>query len=177
MRVVMLTGPLGVGKSSAIEGLSRVYQGVKNAQLDADYVAMTRPGGIDRGRLDMVEANIMACARNFRDWGAEILFTCWLFESQRRLNRFTYRMRTEGMPVCTVALTGSLEVLCERIAHRERPFVFSDANKHWLEVLNQRTRQLRGVHHVDTTHRQRHEVVDCIAAAVENWDGLALARQ
>lgn len=166
MRFVLVTGALGAGKTRVIHGIGRCFT-ENNAVLDGDALSMTRPGGTDRDRLDLVEANLVACAENFAAWGAEYLFAAWVIEDEERLRRLADTVCARGWTFQAIALTASHEKLLERLhARRDQPFEASDENVRWLTRLNGRIGKLPMCAQIDTTALSEARVIYEAAAAV-----------
>jgi len=177
MQVVLITGPLGVGKSTLLHELGRRFHEAPHALLDGDAVSFVSPGGLDPRRLDLVENNIASCLFNYREWGAAYVFTSWVFEHQWRLDRFAQRLRRNGMGVFTIALHAAPKVLSERLNGRAIPFASNQEDRAWVNGINARTVLFRNCLHVDTSRRSVHEVADEVAGAVRRWRPYLYAHQ
>lgn len=166
MRFVLVTGPLGVGKTTVCKQLAMRYA-EQNALLDGDDLGMTRPGGLTGKRLDLVERNLLTCAANFREWGAQYVFCSWVIANQFRLNRFQRRVIAAGFDFTCFALTAHDEVLFQRIEGRpEMRFIPSLENKAWLGDLNARVGRLRGCMQINTTGLDLFTVVDRVCSGL-----------
>jgi len=151
MLFVMITGPLGVGKSTLAHGLSRATD-EKSAVVDGDHLAMTWPGGAERARLDLVENNLLSCAKNFHDWGAVYVFASWVFESERRYNLFAEQVRRRNWEFLGIGLHADDDVLLRRLlARKNQPFAPSPDNIDWIKRLNKRTRSFSNCRQIDTS--------------------------
>jgi dephospho-CoA kinase len=177
MRVVLVTGPLGVGKTTLIEGLGRAYARRKAAVLDGDALSMTFPGGMGNSRLDLVEENLLSCAMNFRDWGAEYLFTAWIFARQNRLDHFVDRLVAQDMPVMVVSLCVSPAARDARLAARDRAHNFDPATQEWLRLLQESTMRLKTDLQIDTSGLTAYEVMNRVTERLHRWDALVPAHQ
>lgn len=170
MRVVLVTGPLGVGKSTLIEGLGRIYSRRKAAVLDGDALSMTYPGGTSTGRLNLVEENLFSCAQNFRDWGAEYLFMAWIFARQGRLDHFVDRLVEQDIGVMVVSLCASTKARDDRLQKRDRAHNFDPDTQRWLELLHESTLKLKTDMLIDTSHMNAYEVMNHVADRLARWE-------
>ena len=167
LRMVMLIGAPGVGKSTVAEALSRQCP-LQNVVLDGDALAQTMPGGMDRKRLDLVERNLLHCAEGYRIWGAQYCFSTWVVAHQQRLDMLGKRMRAKGIHLRVIALDAPVGVLVDRIMARPQPrFSPTDENLDYLASLGKR---IRGLHHceiVDTTGKHFSSVANDIATRLK----------
>ncbi len=168
---------MGVGKTTLIDGLARALSSKKTALLDGDAISLTYPGGAAADRLALVEDNLISCAENFRDWGADYLCTCWIFLAQRRLDHVVRRLEAKGIPALTVALYARPEQCAQRLAARTRPHTFDAAARRWLEEVADATVRLHTDVTLDTTTMSQYDVVSVLARHVRQWDALAWAQQ
>ena len=167
LRMVMLIGAPGVGKSTVAEALARQCP-LQNVVLDGDSLAQTWPGGIDRKRLDLVERNLIACAEGYRIWGAQYCFATWVVAHQQRLDMLGKRMRAKGIHLRVVALDAPASVLVDRMMARPQTrFSPTDENIDYLSSLSKRIRSLHHCELVDTTGKHFSSVANDIAARVK----------
>jgi predicted kinase len=173
MHAVLILGAPGVGKTTLVEGLSRVCPR-KNAFIDADHVAYTNTGGTDKDRLDLIENNLFHCIRGFKNWGARYVFCAWITEHQHRLDAFVRRLASEGVYARTIVLTAPCDETVERIRKRRPPrFDFKPESVAHLKSLSTRLNQLTACTHVDTAGNTPHEVLNQtrrIVSTKEYWE-------
>lgn len=167
LRMVMLIGAPGVGKSTVAEALARQCP-LQNVVLEGDALAQTWPGGMDRKRLDLVERNLIACAEGYRIWGAQYCFATWIVAHQQRLDMLGKRMRAKGIHLRVIALDAPVPVLADRIMNRPQPrFSTTEDNLVYLESLRKRIRSLHHCELIDTTGKHFTSVASDIAARVK----------
>lgn len=119
--VLLITGPVGVGKSSALGELEDLLQaaGMRFAAVELDALSYCHPPapGDDRFRTDLTFRNLAALWRNFRAAGAERLVLSRVVESREELAR--YRKAVPGAEITVVRLRASVATLRQRVARRE----------------------------------------------------------
>lgn len=170
MRMVLLIGPPGVGKSTVASYLSRQCP-FQNVMLDGDDLAMTNPGGTDRKRLDLIERNIVHCAEGYRLWGAEYCFCSWIVAHQHRLDVLEKRLRAKGIHLRSIALDAPVNMLVDRMMHRPQPrFAPTESNLDYLNGLRKRIRGLARCEILDTTGRHFTAVAQDAAGRIKRPD-------
>jgi predicted kinase len=167
LRMVMLIGPPGVGKTTVAESLSRQCP-LQNVVLDGDSLAHTWPGGMDRKRLDLIERNLLHCAEGYRIWGAQYCFCSWVVAHQQRLDMLGRRMRAKGIHLRVIALDAPVGILVDRMMARPQPrFAPTDENIDYLSSLSKRIRNLHHCELVDTTGKHFSSVANDIAERIK----------
>ena len=118
--VLLVTGPVGAGKTSVIEEIfdQLAARGVAHAVVDVDAVAMCWPSGAgDRFNQRMAIRNLAAVWRNYAAGGADRLVLARVLESRAELE--DYRAAIPGADIRVCRLAASLPALRERVARRE----------------------------------------------------------
>ena len=119
--VILITGPVGVGKSSVLGEIQGLLKGagMRFATVDLDALSYCYPPtrGDDRFRTKLTFRNLAAVWRNFRAAGAERLVLAQVLESRAELVR--YRRAVPGAEMTVVRLRASVPTLRERIDRRE----------------------------------------------------------
>ena len=167
MKVILLTGAPGVGKSTLLPLLGEALP-APAAFLDGDAVGCTRPTERTLERLNLIQDNIVACARNFARWGATHLIAGYVLPSQERLERLRGLLRTDGFPVLAVALVADDEALVRRCRGQcDRPAWRHAEDEYIAESLgcNAGVKSLANVLTIDTTGMSPDDVVRTIAQA------------
>lgn len=119
--VLLITGPVGVGKSSVLGEMEDLLQaaGMRFAAVELDALSYCHPPAPDddRFRTDLTFRNLAAIWRNFRAAGAERLILARVLESRDELAR--YRKAVPGADITVVRLHARVPTLRRRVARRE----------------------------------------------------------
>lgn len=119
--VMLVTGPVGVGKTSVAGEVSAVLEQarVPHAFVDVDSLRWSYPSPPDdRFRTRLAMRNLAAVWANFRSAGAERLVLADVVEARAELDR--YRAAVPGARIIVVRLRAAVETLAARVAGRER---------------------------------------------------------
>ena len=125
--VLVITGPVGVGKSTVSQAVSDVLDeaGLPHGVVELDCLRHCHPSPPgDRFQMALGFRNLAAVAANYRAAGAEGLVLVDIVEA--RAQRCDYRKAIPGAEVRLVGLLGSLATIESRLAGRE-----SGANLEW----------------------------------------------
>jgi hypothetical protein len=118
--VLIITGPLGVGKSTVLDEVAERLRAasVPFAAVDLDALSWAYPPapGDDEYRSSLMFRNLASVWTNFRSAGAERLVCARVVESREELER--YRAAIPGAVITVARLRASSEVLQARLAHR-----------------------------------------------------------
>ena len=135
--VLLLTGPIGVGKSALLHeaDLLLITAGALHATLELEEVAHCWPDEMKNDRAELVYRNLAAVWSNFAAAGASRLLVAGLVEKRSEL-----RLLSEAVPgaaVTVVRLQAPLSVLEQRIRLREpgSPEAEIDGARWWAEHL------------------------------------------
>jgi chloramphenicol 3-O-phosphotransferase len=158
--VLLITGPVGVGKSTiAAQSADLLRQGnVPHALVDLDQLEQCWPVPADDPWNERVSHRNLACVwANFREAGAGRLILTRVLEDRSLLRRVTEAI--PGAQITVVRLRAPVAVLHERIRAREAgdPSWFLGAATHTADVFEQ-----AGVedHLVDNENRPATEVAE-----------------
>ena len=119
--VMMVTGPVGVGKTSVAGEVSALLERAKvpHAFVDMDSLRWSYPSPPgDRFRTALALQNLAAVWANFRAAGAERLVLADVVESRGELEG--YRAAVPGARIVVVRLRAPVETLTARVAAREQ---------------------------------------------------------
>ena len=119
--VVVLSGPVGVGKSAVANEVSDLLSsaGVPHALIDFDALTQCYPHSPgDRFGNGIGYANLASVWRNARSCGARCLVVARVVETREELDGL--RDVVPGADIVVVRLAASLPVLAERVRTRER---------------------------------------------------------
>jgi len=117
---ILVTGPVGVGKTTMITEMSGVLRAanVPHAMVDFDQLTASfpRPDNDDRWGTKLGLANLAAIWRNFHAAGAERLLIARVVEARSELDG--YRAAVPGAEMTVVRLRASPETLHTRLRQR-----------------------------------------------------------
>jgi predicted kinase len=138
--VLLITGPVGVGKSTIAAQAARLLReaDVPHALVDLDRIEQCWPVPADDPWNERLSHRNLACMwANFRQAGADRLILVRVLEARSLLQRVTEAV--PGAQITVVRLRAPLAVLHERIRSREAsdPSWFLGAATHTAEVLEQ----------------------------------------
>ncbi len=119
--VLVITGPVGVGKSTVSQAASDVLSdlGLPHGVVDMDCLRHCHPSPPgDRFHMALGFRNLAAVAANYRSAGAGWLILVDIVET--RAQTAEYRRAIPGAEVTVVGLRGSLATIHSRLAGREK---------------------------------------------------------
>ncbi len=117
--VVVITGPIGVGKTATTVQLGDLLSdaGIPHTAIDMDWLRATHPRPVDdRFNARLGHRNLADVARNSRKAGSERFVIADVVESRR--DRENYCQAIPGAEVMVVRLTADMDTIRARIAHR-----------------------------------------------------------
>jgi adenylylsulfate kinase-like enzyme len=120
VRALLVTGPVGVGKTTVAEAVGDLLAAaeVPHAVIDLDWLRCSWPSPADDPfQLELELRNLRAVARNYADAGARRLVLAGVLESRADRARYTEAVAAE-LTVCR--LTADLSVIRDRLAVRHR---------------------------------------------------------
>ena len=118
--VLLITGPVGVGKTTVAFAVSDLLKdtAAAHALVDVDSLRWCYPAPPgDRFNVALGMRNLAAVWANFRAAGAERLILADVLESREQLAR--YREAVPGAAIQVVRLRATLETLNDRVRRRE----------------------------------------------------------
>jgi adenylylsulfate kinase len=120
VKALLITGPVGVGKTTVAEAVGDVLAaiGVPHAVIDLDWLRHCRPAPADDPfHLELELRNLRAVARNYAGAGAQRLVLAGVLEN--RADRARYA-EAAGAKLTVCRLKADLSVIRERLAQRHR---------------------------------------------------------
>lgn len=168
MDVIILTGAPSVGKTRVLPEVSKVLE-QKNAWLDGDDVGRTNPVVWDMARLNLIQDNMCACAKEFAQWGAKYFIAGFVISRQNFIDQIVGIMQQAGHRVFVIGLIANAEVLTKRYTARPRYHLecgpeFLDNTIRCSNLIG----ELPGVMSIDTSYLDPVEVALAIKDHVED---------
>ncbi len=118
--VLLITGPLGVGKTTVLDAVAERLRAVSVpfAAVDLDALAWASPPGPgdDPYRTNLMFQNLASVWHNFRASGASHLICAHVIESRDELER--YRAAIPDAVITIVRLRASDEIVQQRLSRR-----------------------------------------------------------
>jgi tRNA uridine 5-carbamoylmethylation protein Kti12 len=138
--VLVITGPVGVGKTSTASAASWLLsqQGILHACVDLPQISKAFPERRDdRWNEALAHRNLACMWRNFRAIGAQRLILTRVLETRSLIQRIVNAV--PGAQVVVVRLRAPLDVVHERIRARERhhPDWFLAAAEHLVTAMDE----------------------------------------
>src|SRR5919202_742308 len=137
--VLVITGPVGVGKTSTAVAVSWLLsqQGVLHARVDLPQISTAFPERDDDPWNErLAHRNLASLWQNFRAVGVERLIVTRVLETRPLIRRIDDAV--PGAEVVVVRLRAPLEVVQARIRARDRdhPEWFLDAAEHLVPAMD-----------------------------------------
>ena len=137
--VLLITGPVGVGKTSTAGAVSSLLsqQGILHAWVDLPQISQALPErDADPWNEQLAHRNLACMWQNFRAVGVERLIVTRVLESRSLVHRIE-----EAVPaaqVVVVRLRAPLEIIQARLRARDRePEWFLDAAEHLVPAMDE----------------------------------------
>lgn len=168
--IIILNGPLGIGKSTTAWGLvARFEQAV---MLDMDYIAAIHPFDFyNPQHLDYCLQTLALLIRHHRAHGYTHFVVNWVFESAALLEQLRTHLADLPLALSVFRLTCTPQVLEQRIRQRNLPNVEWEVQRgrDLLAILERAAAEGGMGIGVDTTSRTADEVVDLIASHLAEY--------
>jgi hypothetical protein len=138
-----------------LKRLERFDELEKFAVIDGDDVGRIVPLVLSKEWLNLIQDNIVSCAKNYRDFGVEYLIIGFVFPSEERLERLTRLLAREGIEVVwRISLLCDDKVLEERINSRNTSRIM---NVKRAIDCNHSIRSIKSDFTIDTTEKNPEE--------------------
>jgi hypothetical protein len=137
--VLLITGPVGVGKSSVLSGASWLLREahIPHAAVNLSAIGEAWPApGDDLWNERLIHRNLACMWANFRDAGAERLLLERVLEARSLLRHI--EAAVPGAQITVVRLRASREIVEARIRHREQgrdPSWYLGATAYLVETM------------------------------------------
>ena len=158
MNAIIINGAPGVGKSTLLklleDKLSKGY-----ALVDGDDVGRTIPLDNSVEWLNLIQDNIVSCAKNFKKYKINTLIISFVFPSNERLQRLSNFLKNEECNVYHITLICDSKELEKRIKLRNTQKLISVSK---ALKLNDEIKRLNSYCSVNTTNKSPEKVVDII---------------
>lgn len=118
--VLILSGPVGVGKSSVTIEIAKILsdKNISHGLIDVDYLRYVYPPPADDPfYLRLGYKNLAAVAENYRNVGVKRLIISNVIEEQKNLDDI--RKAIPGAKLIVVRLRGKLKTIQDRLRKRE----------------------------------------------------------
>lgn len=163
MKVIILNSAPGVGKTTLLKYLESNLPS-SFAVIDGDDVGRIVPIKLSIEWLNLIQDNIVSCAKNYRKFGVKALVVTFVFPSQERLDRLISLFRKENIDVlCRCSLVCDDIELERRIRERNTSRI---VNIERALEHNRSIKQLRADITIDTTERIPQEVGELACDAI-----------
>lgn len=163
-QVIILNGPMGVGKTTAARAL--VDRLAPALFLDADHVADFRPFDVrEAEHLNYIEDTLRHMVAFHTSHGFRRLVIAWVFETADRLGDFSERLRSQGHAVHAFRLTCDAREHEARVRARDRDNLAWELVRHRELAQGFEAAAARGSlgRTIDTTDMSPEEVADAVA--------------
>lgn len=160
-RVVVVTGPPGVGKTETARRLVRRYR-VPAALIDTDTVADVYPWRADEALYAVLGRNLRNCLDSYRAWGAKIVVVSGVLLPGRSLEQFADLLADDSLEWVFYGLRAGRAELAARI-RGDHKVQEAEERLSWSH-LDQEVPSVPGVRLVDTGPLALSAVVDVLAA-------------
>lgn len=160
MRVVVITGAPGVGKTRLSQQLAARYV-VPTAALDCDPVVYPWAG--EPELYELTASTVRAALPVYRDWGARVVVISGVVLAGRVYDRFRTVFEELGVDSVYYGLRAGPEALAARITG-------DPGGEHFVEgrlaerYLDAEVPDVPGIRLVDTTHLPLKEATDAVAS-------------
>jgi tRNA uridine 5-carbamoylmethylation protein Kti12 len=130
MKAVLLTGPIGAGKTALGADLAEMLgdRGIRTAVIDLDWLGWVVPGPVD----GLIERNLEAVWPNLRSEGVERLVLTRALDKSEQLD--AVRAALPDVEVTVVNVSASPDTIAERLRRRDSGAVLEEHLAQQLEL-------------------------------------------
>ena len=162
MDAIIINAAPGVGKSTLLKLLEERLSG-GYAVVDGDDVGRTIPLVRSVDWLNLMQDNIVSCAKNYKKYNIKTLIIAFVFPTKERLQRLSNLLKDEKCLVYHITLICDPNELKKRIRIRNSQKLISIPRA--LEI-NNKIKELKSNYSVDTTNKSPDEVADVICEKI-----------
>ena len=165
--IVIINGPLGIGKSTTAWALSEKF--AKAVMLDGDYIAAFHPFDFyDQTHLDYAYDLFAVLMRHHVAHGFRHFVVNWVFESAAQLEALSLRLTSLDIPIYPYRLTADPDIVAQRVWDRGNDDVMWEVERARAlhDILEAAAREGDLGHVIDTTS------LNPQAVAARIWDDL-----
>jgi LDH2 family malate/lactate/ureidoglycolate dehydrogenase len=159
-RVVVITGPPGVGKTETSRRLVRRYF-APAALIDTDTVADIYPWQADERLYSVLGRNLRGCLASYRAWGARIVVISGVLLPGRSLDQFADLLADPTLEWVFYGLSAGPDELAARI--RADPKMQESEDRLSWSHLDREVSAVPGIRLIDTRRLGLEAVVDLLA--------------
>lgn len=162
MDVIIMNAAPGVGKTTILKLLeNKLSNGF--AIIDGDDVGRTIPLENTLDWLNLIQDNIVACAKNFKEHDIKTLIVSFVFPSKERLQRIVSLLEKEENNVYHIKLICEPEILKKRIKRRNNQKLLSI---HRALECNAEIKKINADYCIDTTQKSPDQVMNIVVDGV-----------
>lgn len=164
MKAIILNTSSGVGKTTLLKQLERnLPEGF--AVIDGDDVGRNVPLKLSLEWLDLIQDNIVACANNYKKYGARVLVITFVFPSEERLERLNHKLEQLGILTKMICIYCDNNILEERLIKRNTSRILSIQSA--IEN-NIKIKALKADYSFDTSFIMPQEVMESFIYALDD---------
>lgn len=116
--IIIINGPLGIGKSTTAWALSEKF--AKAVMLDGDYIAAFHPFDFyNQTHLDYAYDTFAVLMRHHVANGFRHFVVNWVLESAAQLEALSSRLAEFGLPIHPYRLTADPDIVAQRVWDRD----------------------------------------------------------
>ena len=168
MRVCVINGASGTGKSTVLEALrKKANSNLRIATIEGDDLAFVTPNDHGSWWAQLVRRNLAACARNMREQADKIdlLFIVFPFPERDSVGEMTRLLKAEGLDPSWVNLY--LEEECLRCRLGTRKGWDTDRVSNVAVPQNKKIQDLDTLASLDASHKSPEELAAEILSRLE----------